>query len=257
MDFGIVLLSVIPLRFEPDDRSEMINQLLFGDLLVITEKKKNWWRIRSVFDNYEGWVDNKQVQLISEEEFNSLKQENKHCSLDPVSVVKNKTTGHYLPVVMGSSMPGIKDQLFTLNGTEYLYEGGMSQEKFSREHLIETALLYVDAPYLWGGKTPFGIDCSGLIQMIFKINGHAIERDASQQAKMGETLSLLSETKAGDLVFFDNEDGEIIHVGMLLTQEKVIHASGKVRIDSIDHHGIFNAELKNYTHNIRLIKSLI
>ncbi len=128
---------------------------------------------------------------------------------------------------------------------------------FSRAALIENAYLYLHAPYLWGGKSPFGIDCSGFTQMVFKLNGKLLKRDAYQQAEEGETLSFLEEAEEGDLAFFDNEDGKIIHVGIVLRDFKIIHASGKVRIDSLDHEGIFNSETQKYSHRLRLIKRVI
>ena len=117
--------------------------------------------------------------------------------------------------------------------------------------------MYLNAPYLWGGKTPFGIDCSGFTQMVYKLNGFALPRDAYQQAEIGETLSFVEEAEPGDLAFFDDDEGNIIHVGMVLEQGTIIHASGKVRIDALDHQGIYNKELKNYSHKLRLIKKII
>ncbi|MDZ7740635.1 MAG: C40 family peptidase [Bacteroidota bacterium] len=257
MDFGLILLSVIPVRAEPDNRSEMVNQLLFGELLIKSEAYKNWARIRSVYDHYEGWVDQKQITFIDEEEFNRIRNAQAFYSTDPVSVIRDRESGRYTPVLIGSCFPDIKNREFMLNGAAISFEGKFSGGTYSREKLIETAYLYMHSPYLWGGRSPFGIDCSGLIQMIYKINGIAIARDASEQAKQGETLSLMTEARTGDLVFFDDDEGQIIHVGMLLGEDKIIHASGRVRIDSIDHQGIYNRELSKYTHTLRLIKSIV
>ncbi len=257
MDFGLIMLSVIPVRAEPDDRSEMINQLLFGELIIRSETFKNWAKIRSVYDHYEGWVDQKQITLIDEEEFNRIRNAKAFYSTDPVSIIKDKESGRYISVLIGSSFPDVEKQEFVLNGAAISFEGRLSDGIYSREKLLETAYLYMDSPYLWGGRSPFGIDCSGLVQMIYKINGSAIARDASEQSKQGETLSLMTETHPGDLVFFDDEEGEIIHVGMLIADDKIIHASGRVRIDSIDHQGIYNREMNKYTHKLRLIKSIV
>ena len=126
-----------------------------------------------------------------------------------------------------------------------------------KEHLLETAYLYLNSPYLWGGKTPFGIDCSGFTQMVYRLNGYHLFRDASQQAKQGEALSFIEESEPGDLAFFDNAEGEIIHVGIIMRDNYIIHAHGKVRIDRIDHSGIFNVDSNQYSHNLRVIKKII
>ena len=123
--------------------------------------------------------------------------------------------------------------------------------------MLETAYLYLNSPYLWGGKTPFGIDCSGFTQMVYRLNGYHLFRDASQQAKQGEALSFIEESEPGDLAFFDNAEGEIIHVGIIMRDNYIIHAHGKVRIDRIDHSGIFNVDSNQYSHNLRVIKKII
>ena len=125
-----------------------------------------------------------------------------------------------------------------------------------KNKFIETALLYLNAPYLWGGRTHFGIDCSGFTQMVYKLNGHKLLRDASQQATQGEPLSFIEESEPGDLAFFDNEEGTITHVGIMMADHHIIHAHGQVRIDHMDHTGIYNAELKKHTHKLRVIKKI-
>jgi cell wall-associated NlpC family hydrolase len=137
---------------------------------------------------------------------------------------------------------------FTGNSTQ-----GFSQKKF----LIENALIYLNAPYLWGGRSPFGIDCSGFTQLVYRLQGIKLPRDAYQQAEVGNTLSFIEESEEGDLAFFDNTEGKIIHVGIIMKNNYIIHASGKVRIDRIDQQGIFNSSLKTHTHKLRLIKSIV
>jgi hypothetical protein len=261
MDFGICLLSVIPVRSRPSDLAEMVTQLLFGELLVVNETKKNWLYIRILNDNYEGWVDEKQILRLKEAEFNRLKDLNPYFVSDLVEIIQNQTSKEIIPVVIGSSIWKNEDSKFLIAEEEYIYTGQLVKtqisEKIKPEIILEYAMSYLGAPYLWGGKSPFGIDCSGFVQVVYMMHGIQLPRDASQQAMVGEDISLLEEARAGDLLFFDNEEGQIIHVGIVLNDRKIIHASGKVRIDLIDHQGIYNQKLKKYTHKLRLIKRVI
>ncbi len=148
----------------------------------------------------------------------------------------------------------------TISATRILnhsFEGKVIFGKLPKSHLIETAIPYLNTPYLWGGKSPFGIDCSGFTQMVYKLNGYKLFRDASQQATQGEALSFIEESEPGDLAFFDNDEGKITHVGIIMEDNYIIHAHGKVRIDRLDHSGIFNYEMRNHTHRLRVIKRII
>jgi cell wall-associated NlpC family hydrolase len=116
---------------------------------------------------------------------------------------------------------------------------------------------FINSPYIWGGRIPSGMDCSGFTQLVCKIHGKPIPRNSWQQAETGENISSIDEAKPGDLVFFDNEQGRIIHVGMMISSGLVIHASGRVRIDQIDHHGIFKKEIGAYSHHLRSIRRII
>ena len=140
---------------------------------------------------------------------------------------------------------------------KHTFEGKTISKKLPKKQLIDTAILYLNSPYLWGGKTPFGIDCSGFTQMVYKLNGYKLLRDASQQATQGEALSFIEESEPGDLAFFDNAEGVITHVGIIMEDNYIIHAHGKVRIDRIDHTGIFNSEARMHTHKLRVIKRII
>ncbi len=121
------------------------------------------------------------------------------------------------------------------------------------ESKAETAARFLNCPYIWGGRIPSGIDCSGLTQLVYKIHGIAIPRDSWQQSEAGTVVSFLEEAENGDLLFFDNDKGKISHVGILMAQGLVIHASGRVRIDRLDHQGIYRDDLKRYTHKLRTI----
>lgn len=249
MQYGICNLSIVPLRSEPGDRSELISQVLFGEHFKVLEMRKHWSRIRLAFDRYEGWIDNKQFILIEEELYKTLDKEPVELSADLVEFVYGNTND-LLPIPMGSSISSAKYM-------EAKYDGAVKKGKHPKAALIETAFLYLNSPFLWGGKTPFGIDCSGFTQMVYKLNGHKLLREAAQQATQGEALSFIEESEPGDLAFFDNDEGEIVHVGIIMENNYIIHAHGKVRIDRIDHSGIFNVDNSQHTHKLRVIKKII
>ncbi len=252
--FGICNLAIIPVRLEPSDRSEQVTQLLFGEHFTILEQQQKWSKIRIVFDNYEGWIDNKQYQEISEKQFDALNENPIVLSADLIEFISNPKN-ELLPISIGSSLSFLNDE--SLNISNYSFEGVKTCGVKPKTDLIKTAYMYLNAPYLWGGKTPFGIDCSGFTQMVYKLNGYNLLRDASQQATQGEVLSFIEESEPGDLAFFDNEEGNIIHVGIMLDNNYIIHASGKVRIDRLDHLGIYNAETNRHTHKLRVIKKIV
>ncbi|PRZ27758.1 C40 family peptidase [Flavobacterium granuli] len=252
--FGICNLAIIPLRFEPSDRSEIVSQVLFGEHFEILEKSKQWSRIKTQYDSYEGWVDSKQYQLISEENYNQLSDDVIVLNSDLIEYI-TAPSNLLLPIPLGSSLSFLKNK--EINTAQFYFEGTTTQGIKDKKELIKTAFLYLNAPYLWGGKTPFGIDCSGFTQMVYKLNGYKLFRDASQQALQGEALSFIEESEPGDLAFFDNEEGNITHVGIIMENNYIIHASGKIRIDRLDHLGIYNAEINKHTHKLRVIKKII
>lgn len=252
--YAICNLSLVPVRKEASDRSEMISQLLFGEAVEILDKQKSWCKIKMLFDQYVGWIDQKQVVIITEEEIKNYKSKSSYISTDLLQIVL-VNGGEMSSIVMGSSLPFYENKKMKFGKTEYIFEGTAIDSSIARpENIVSLSELFLNTPYLWGGRSPFGIDCSGLTQIVYKMCGIALKRDASQQAKEGETISLIHESKAGDLAFFDNEDGKVVHVGIIADNNQIIHASGKVRRDLLDHQGIFNKETGRYTHNLRVIK---
>ena len=252
--FGICNLAIIPLRFEPSDKSEIVSQVLFGEHFQIVEQYKQWSRIKMQYDDYEGWVDSKQYQLISEENFNQLSEDTLILNGDLIEYITGNSN-LLIPIPLGSSLSFLKNN--EINTSNFYFDGTRITGKKDKKEIINTAFLYLNAPYLWGGKTPFGIDCSGFTQMVYKLNGYKLLRDASQQAAQGEALSFIEESEPGDLAFFDNEEGNIIHVGIIMENNYIIHASGKIRIDRLDHLGIYNPEINKHTHKLRVIKKII
>lgn len=252
--FGICNLANIPLRFEPSDRSELVSQVLFGEHFKVIEQQPKWAKIKLAFDDYEGWIDIKQYKEITESEYNSLNENEIALNADLIEYITSPDNV-LMPIPLGASLSFLDYE--SINTENFHFEGIKTTGIKPKADMISTAFMYLHAPYLWGGKTPFGIDCSGFTQMVYKLNGYKLLRDASQQALQGEALSFIEESEPGDLAFFDNEEGNIIHVGIIMENNYIIHASGKVRIDRLDHLGIYNAELNRHTHKLRVIKKII
>jgi len=255
---GICRLSIVPVRKEPSHKSEMVTQLLFGDhysVLSATPDKK-WLHIKIYFDEYEGWIEKNQHKEISEEYFyDIINNEFKISTEKTTSILYKKKP---LQIVLGSILPFAQTELFDLE-EQFAFNGDSKNlgQKRDFEFIKTIAFKYLNAPYLWGGKTPFGIDCSGLAQMIFKIAGYKLKRDTSDQVRQGVIVNGLNESKLGDLAFFSDEKGKIGHVGIIIENRKIIHAHGHVRIDILDQKGIFSEKNKLYSHKLEFIKRIL
>ncbi|MCY0978765.1 C40 family peptidase [Chryseobacterium wangxinyae] len=238
MDIGICVVTVAPVRAENSDRAEIVTEILFGESADILEVNKNWTKIKMHYDGYEGWMDTKQIKHVSDEHLKSRK----------VTLITEN---------FASIMTNDGRTLLSM-GSEVEYPAVASRRSHDvRESIALTAREFLNVPYLWGGKSFFAVDCSGFVQLVFKIHNIKLPRDTYQQAEVGEVLSFVEESQPGDLAFFENSEGKIIHVGIMLENQKIIHASGKVRIDTLDSTGIFNKELNKHTHKLRVIKSVI
>ncbi len=257
MQKGICITPVANLRMQPDHKSEMVSQLLFGERFELLRADNGWYHIRLTHDQYEGWLPMNQGELLTEEDkdlFNGLKEVVTAERFATIILLGNNTP---IPLSAGSSL--LLDNQDTMTIGRHLYDCSEivhHSGKMSHGDIAANAMTFLHTPYLWGGRSAFGTDCSGLVQIACKMAGIQIGRDARMQAQEGEDIHLIHEAAAGDLVFFDNEAGEIDHTGILLGKHEVIHAHGLVRIDTIDHEGIFNNNTKKYTHKLRLIKRL-
>ncbi|WP_298778855.1 C40 family peptidase [uncultured Polaribacter sp.] len=256
MFYGICNLSIIPVRLEASDTSEMTNQLLFGEHFIVLEKQKKWSKIKLHFDNHEGYIDNKQFVEISEENYTKLTNQDTIYSGEIIDFITS-TSNELITIPLGSNLPFFENQKLNINSKYYNYEGKFLSGTKPKSDVIQIAYTFLNSPYLWGGKTPFGIDCSGFTQLVYKLCGYKLLRNANQQATQGEVLSFIEESEAGDLAFFDDDEGNINHVGIILNDYNIIHAHGKVRIDTLDHSGIFNTDLQKHTHKLRVIKKII
>ncbi len=255
--YAIIDHTLVPVRKENSDRSEMVTQLLYGEQVEVLSVKHPWTKIRTCYDDYEGWIDSKQCRNIELEEFKKLQESASILSLELLQIASCGNQKQSL--VLGSSLPYQVAGTYKMGTDSWTIEGKVRNcsKEYAKKIIVENALMYLNAPYLWGGRSPFGIDCSGLTQMAYKLAGVKLWRDARQQAAQGITLNLLQEAAPGDLAFFDNQEGNIIHTGIILADGHIIHASGKVRIDKLDHQGIFNVDTKKYSHNLRLIKRIV
>jgi len=237
MNQGIIKVPLAPVRLENSDKSEMTSEFLFGEPVRIVEEKNNWIKCASFVDEYTGWIDKRMFYGV---DLSSLSSTFRSESV--VQKIHSPFGDLYIPA--GSWLyPEINVFSYT--------------PAASKATPAEWASRFLGAPYRWGGKTILGIDCSGLTQLSFSLAGQKIPRDAYLQAEIGEGIPFIDLAETNDLAFFDNAEGRITHVGIVLMSDvdsKIIHSSGNVRIDKLDHQGIFNEETGQYSHNLRFIK---
>lgn len=255
MKFAMCFLPNIPLRRVPEDGGEMMTELLFGDVCIVYEYDKTWARIRNKADGCEGWLTTKMLTPISEEEYNAYDPMALPVVSSYFAEAFNEQTGEHLLLTGGSVLPDydtdggfrVKDARFHID-TKYVEPVA--------ESILDTASKYLNSPYLWGGKNALGIDCSGLTQVVLRIHGVQLLRNACQQVNQGELVPFLQDARPGDLAFFDHGDEHISHVGIIAGEGKILHASGSVHVDRLDNEGIFSEERGFYTHKLRLIKRM-
>jgi gamma-D-glutamyl-L-lysine dipeptidyl-peptidase len=231
--------------------------LLFGETVEITDSKDGWRHVVCAWDGFVGWVDAKQVRTLTPSEYDDYRE---HSSVNLSLVEGLMAADHFIPLTLGAALPRYDGLRCQLGDLSFQFSGPVvtpDQAPRTGEWVAKIARRYLHAPYLWGGRSPFGIDATGFTQMVFKIAGIRLLRDAGQQVTQGRTVDFMEQCQLGDLAFFDNGKGDIGHVGIILPDCYVIHASGKVRIDKLDHFGIFNAEQTRYTHQLRVVKRLL
>jgi gamma-D-glutamyl-L-lysine dipeptidyl-peptidase len=243
----------VPLRSGPSHKTEMLSQILFGEKYTVIDKAGSWMKIEPVFDKYMGWIDMDHLQHSPVEGSTCGHVLNR-------SLLCYKTDKTKMVLEAGCEVfnPDFEDKLFFVGNNKYTTGREFSNNYIStNDSITDTAMKFINSPYIWGGRVPSGLDCSGLTQLVYKIQGIPIPRDSWQQAEKGINIDFIDQTEPGDLVFFDNDKSRIAHVGMILSRGLVIHASGRVRIDSIDHQGIFKPEINGYSHKLRTIKRIL
>ena len=253
LSYSFCNVSVMPIRKEPMHRSEQVSQLLFGEKAEVLEMNENEWaKIRVAWDNYEGWCKVSQLAIVEKKEYN---KQPKHMVGRNTDKIVFESSEMWLP--LGANLLRSKVVIGTQTGKFKGKKLEVNKLEATANAIAENALIYMNAPYQWGGRSSAGIDCSGLTQMCFKICNRKISRDASQQAMEGEVVDFLQHGQRGDLAFFDNAEGKINHVGILLDNQSIIHATdaaGRVVIDKIDQGGIISTMLRRRTHSLRMVR---
>ncbi len=256
---GIAKQSIIPLRKEAKEQSEMISQILFGELYEVKDQKGDWLYVSVKFDDYHGWISSTMFTAVGSDFLDYVEQNESFipASISIISLIGGNYP-QYIPA--GSSLPAYSEQSksFKINEQTFrFYTSEQNADKFfDSSDIIEVSYRFMNAPYLWGGRTIFGIDCSGFTQIVYKICGLKLLRDAYQQFSQGYFIQEFSQFQPGDLAFFGQSVSKITHVGILIDNEQIIHASGSVRLDKWDDIGIFNKELQKYTHKLIGIKRI-
>lgn len=260
-DYGICNLSIVPVRAAAQDESEIVTQLLFGDFVKIIEKPKinedsagydsPWIKIRFDRDNYEGWMDFKQLAYVDKGIYETGTATRQKVLFEPILELEGPKG--IQNIMLGSDLPFYKDGKLKLGSEIYTVLSPVDMDV--KPNLFEIAEIYVNTPYLWGGKSIFGIDCSALVQIVFKVCGFDLPRNASEQVQSGTEINF-KDRKPGDLAFFINPNGKIHHVGILMSPHEIIHAAGRVRKDRFDENGIYNLDLEKQTHVLHSIRRI-
>lgn len=253
MDTFICENVYVPLRSGPSHKSEMLSQVLFGEKYRIADETGHWIKVETLFDNYFGWIDINHLQ-------HSEDQDNLDGLVLNKSLLcfKNDRTKLVLEAGCEIYYPDFVNKIFSVGKNIYRADMEFTDGYItSGDSIADTAMKFINSPYIWGGRTPSGIDCSGFTQLVYKLHGIKIPRDSRVQAEAGQDVGFLEEAEPGDLVFFDDDRGIISHVGMIISRGLVIHASGRVRIDTIDHQGIYKNEIKGYSHKLRTIRRIV
>lgn len=261
---AIALHSVIPVRTEAREGAEQNTQMLFGELCQIINHKSEitndrWRYVRLDSDGQEGWVDAKMITPMTDKEYAAHKKALKTAATVafPMAYAMSENNGQTIPLTAGTRLTNYKDGRFEVLGVGFRIDPSMvitAPLELNQENLLKAVRFFINVPYLWGGKNALGMDCSGFTQTVMSLFGKALLRNASEQVTQGKPIKDLSKAKAGDLVFFDHEDGKISHVGIVIDPERVIHCSGRVKVEKLDSQGIFNAETGEYSHHLVSIR---
>lgn len=258
---GISLYSVIPVRAEASEAAEQTTQILFGESFDILEQQPRWTRVRLHLDGQEGWIDAKMCTPMSDQEYQFYAAAWPSAAIVafPMAYAVSENNSQTIPLTAGTRLTGYKDGRFEVLGVGFRIDPSMIITEpiaLSEQNLLKTVRFFLNIPYLWGGKNAMGMDCSGFTQVVMSLFGKKLKRNASEQVAQGREIKSLDKIHAGDLVFFDHEDGRISHVGIAIDSSRVIHCSGRVKVEKLDKTGIFNAEKGEYSHHLVAIRRI-
>lgn len=276
--YAICKVDIAPLRQNASDKTEMLSQLRFGEIMQIIAISENnkWLKIKTLLDNYEGWIDILQVQKITENYYQQYSNQlhlhqicssiqtichlldNKGNILESTHLSKGAILPFFYEKKDTKNLKPRNKSFFQIEEQLYLFRGEIYEQKYEPKKLISRALSYKNIPYLWGGKSFWGADCSGFVQEIFKSFQLFLPRDAYQQALVGEIVADFDEIENGDVAFFAREE-RIIHVGLVWKKKNalnIIHARGFIRVDKLDKMGIWSEQEQNYSHYLHSFRRL-
>lgn len=259
MGYGIALHSIIPVRAEAREGAEQNTQMLFGELCTILEEQPRWKRIKLASDSQEGWVDAKMITPMSDEEHKTYAEALKTFATVafPMTYAVSENNGQTIPLTAGTRLTNYKEGRFEVLGVGFRIDPNMvitRPMELNEQNLLQAVRFFLNTPYLWGGKSALGMDCSGFTQIVLSLFGKQLLRNASEQATQGELIPSLDQAQAGDLAFFDHEDGRISHVGIIIDRARVVHCSGRVKVEKLDIHGIKMSENGQYSHHLVTIR---
>lgn len=255
---AVALHSIVPVRSNPAEDAEQLTQMLFAETCDIIAEKCRWKQVKLHLDGQQGWVDAKMVSPLSEDEYKVLE-----ASADSAAIVRLPMTyavsgnnGQTLPLTAGTRLPAYNNGTFSMLGVTFRIDQqavALTPLPLNADELMNAVRFFLNTPYLWGGKNALGMDCSGFSQVVMSLFGVKLPRNASEQAREGQEVPSLQEAVAGDLVFFNHADlnpeqTNISHVGILLNSSRVVHCSGRVKVEKIDDNGIFSVEIRDFQH---------
>lgn len=258
--FGITITTSISIRTNPDHKSELLSQLLFGESFTIIQKIEDWLLINTLPVNLQGWIPDHSYLPVKSPGLNPG-DPGCYINLEMATISPINYSGYPISVTPGSTFP-CKPEIgkdFKLGTRSYRFESPVPEAPVITDNynMDALALIFIHSPYLWGGRCLFGIDNSGLIQLVYKMRGISLPGNLAELVQLGKSVPFAHDAQPGDLAFFENKEGEIIHAGIITKPNKIVHCYGSVREDLLDHAGIYDPREEKYLFYLRVINRLL